>query len=123
MKETFGKPVKPVLTGPFTLASLFLVRLDLEMSNSELALLDLFKKDPFTKDLLFGVVDVHTHAIEDAVVVQDRLRSALEVLKPEQVWVGPDCGLKTRTVDEAVDKLKVCVDAAKALRGELAKVK
>lgn len=97
--------------------------LDLEMSNSELALLDLFKKDPFTKDLSFGVVDVHTHAIEDAVVVQERLRAALEVLKPEQVWVGPDCGLKTRTVDEAVDKLKVCVEAAKALRGELAKVK
>jgi len=92
--------------------------LDLEMSNSELDLLDLFRKNPFTKDISFGVVDVHSRRIEDPATVAGRLREALQVLRPEQVWVDPDCGLKTRTVEEAVDKLRICVEAARALRSE-----
>ena len=47
-----------------------------------------------------------------------RLRNGLEVLTLKNVWVDPDCGLKTRTVDEAVAKLKVSVFAAKSVRGE-----
>lgn len=96
--------------------------LDLEMSNSNLDLLGLFKRHPFTKDISFGVVDVHTHTVEKSDIVRQRLRQALTVLKPEQVWVDPDCGLKTRTVEECIEKLKVCVDAAKTLRKEVEKV-
>jgi 5-methyltetrahydropteroyltriglutamate--homocysteine methyltransferase len=90
--------------------------LDLEMSNSGLDLLELFKRHRYTKDISFGVVDVHTHVIEDAAVVEQRLRRALEILPKEAIWVDPDCGLKTRTVDEAIGKMKVVVDAARALR-------
>ncbi len=90
---------------------------DLEMSNSGLDMLDLFKKDKYTKDISFGVVDVHTHVIEDGPVVEQRLREALAVIPKENVWVDPDCGLKTRSVDEAIEKMKVTVQAAKALRG------
>jgi len=90
---------------------------DLEMSNSGLDMLDLFKKDKYTKDISFGVVDVHSHVIEDAPVVEQRLREALAVIPKENVWVDPDCGLKTRSVDEAIEKMKVTVQAAKALRG------
>jgi 5-methyltetrahydropteroyltriglutamate--homocysteine methyltransferase len=89
---------------------------DLEMSNSGLDMLDLFKKSPYTKDISFGAVDVHNHAVEGEPVVEQRLRRALEVLPPDAVWVDPDCGLKTRSVDEAIGKMKVLVDAAKALR-------
>jgi len=90
---------------------------DLEMSNSGLDMLDLFKKDKYTKDISFGVVDVHSHVIEGAPVVEQRLREALAVIPRENVWVDPDCGLKTRSVDEAIEKMKVTVQAAKALRG------
>ena len=90
--------------------------LDLEMSNSGLDLLELFKEHRYTKDISFGVVDVHTHLIEDAAVVEQRLRRALETLPKEALWVDPDCGLKTRTVDEAIGKMKVLVNAARALR-------
>ena len=38
------------------------------------------------------------------------------VLPKEQVWVDPDCGLKTRTVDEAIAKLQACVTAARLVR-------
>jgi len=90
--------------------------LDLELSNSRLELLELFKKHPYTKDISFGAVDVHSHEIEKDSVVEQRLRRALEVIPKDAIWVDPDCGLKTRTVDEAVDKLRACVVAAKALR-------
>jgi len=94
---------------------------DLEMSNSELDLVDLFREHPFTKDLSFGVVDVHSHVVEDLATVKQRIQQALEVLKPEQLWVDPDCGLKTRTQKETVGKLKAIVSATKSIREDLEK--
>jgi 5-methyltetrahydropteroyltriglutamate--homocysteine methyltransferase len=41
------------------------------------------------------------------------------VLSPEQVYVDPDCGLKTRTVAEAQAKLQAMVNAAREVRREL----
>ncbi|MFQ5777105.1 MAG: methionine synthase [Terriglobia bacterium] len=89
---------------------------DLEMSNSDLDMLDLFRKNRFTKDISFGVVDSHSHQVEDATTVHERIRRALEVLPKESVWVDPDCGLKTRTVEESIGKLQAIVEAAKAAR-------
>lgn len=89
---------------------------DLEMSNSDLDMLNLFRSQPFTKDISFGVVDVHTHVLEDAAKVKERVQQALTILPKERIWVDPDCGLKTRTVDEAIAKLRACVEAARAFR-------
>jgi len=89
---------------------------DLEMSNSGLDMLALFRRHPFTKDISFGVVDVHSHVVEDADTVRRRVEQALTVLPKERVWVDPDCGLKTRTVEEAIEKLRACVAAARAFR-------
>jgi 5-methyltetrahydropteroyltriglutamate--homocysteine methyltransferase len=89
---------------------------DLELSNNDLSLLEIFRGSPFTKDISFGVVDVHSHKIEDIPSVRRRVELALTILPKENIWVDPDCGLKTRTVDEAIDKLRVCVAAAKAFR-------
>ncbi len=91
---------------------------DLEMSNGDLKLLALFRTHPFTKDISFGVVDVHSHHIEDPATVRKRLGDALSIIPQEAVWVDPDCGLKTRTVEEAIEKLRVCVQAAKAYRNQ-----
>jgi 5-methyltetrahydropteroyltriglutamate--homocysteine methyltransferase len=89
---------------------------DLEMSNSGLDMLELFKKHRYTKDISFGLVDVHTHVVEDEQVVEQRLRQALATLPKGAIWVDPDCGLKTRTVEEAIAKMQSVVTAAKALR-------
>jgi len=89
---------------------------DLEMSNSDLDLLNLFRSQPFTKDISFGVVDVHSHVLEKTEEVKQRVKQALTILPKERVWVDPDCGLKTRTVEEAIGKLRVCVEAARACR-------
>jgi 5-methyltetrahydropteroyltriglutamate--homocysteine methyltransferase len=89
---------------------------DLEMSNSDLDLLALFRRFPFTKDISFGVVDVHSHVLEDPAEVRRRVESALTIIPRGQLWIDPDCGLKTRTVDEAVAKLRLCVEAARSFR-------
>ena len=92
---------------------------DLEMSNSEFDLVELFREHPFTKDLSFGVVDVHSHIVENTATVEQRIRRALEVLKPEQLWIDPDCGFKTRTREETVNKLKAMVKATQKVRNDL----
>lgn len=89
---------------------------DMEFSNSGLDMIELFRRHRYTKDISFGVVDVHTHVVEQASVVEERLRRGLEVLPQEAVWVDPDCGLKTRTVDEAIGKMRAVVSVAKAFR-------
>ena len=89
---------------------------DLEMSNSGLDMLELFKAHPYTKDISFGVVDVHSHVVENEALVEQRLRKAFETLPREAIWVDPDCGLKTRSVDEAIAKMQALVNVAKALR-------
>ncbi|MFN2433648.1 MAG: methionine synthase [Gemmatimonadota bacterium] len=93
---------------------------DLEMSNSELDMLGLFAKSPFTKEIAFGAVDVHSHELESVEDVKRRVRAALEVLPAERITIDPDCGLKTRTREETIEKLKVIVQAARELREEVA---
>ncbi len=74
----------------------------------------------FTKEIGLGVVDVHTHRIETVEEIKTRVRKALEIIPAAQIYIDPDCGLKTRTVDEAKDKMRVMMDAVRELREELA---
>jgi 5-methyltetrahydropteroyltriglutamate--homocysteine methyltransferase len=92
---------------------------DLEMANSDYDLLDLFRRHPYTKEIGLGVVDVHTHNVESVEQAEAGIRRALEVLRPEQIYVDPDCGLKTREWGEAEAKLRVVVEAARRVRSTL----
>jgi len=96
-------------------------QIDLEMANSHYDLLDTFRKAPFSKAIGLGVVDVHSHVLESVNEVADGIRRTLEVIPPERIYVDPDCGLKTRTVEEAKDKMRVVVEAAKRVKKELDK--
>ena len=93
-------------------------QIDLEMANSRYDLLERFKAQPFTKEIGYGVLDVHNHRVETKDEVKQGILRGLEVLKPEQMYVDPDCGLKTRTMDEAFAKLQVMVDAVREVRAE-----
>jgi 5-methyltetrahydropteroyltriglutamate--homocysteine methyltransferase len=94
-------------------------QIDLEMSNSGFDMLQLFRSHPFEKEIGLGVIDVHTHVIEEVDTVVERIEMALEVFRPEQVYVDPDCGLKTRTSEEAEAKLRVMVEARDRVRKKL----
>ena len=90
--------------------------LDLAVSNSALDLLQIFEKDPFTKDLSLGVLDVHSHTIEDTAQVRERIMRGVGVQPVDRLWVDPDCGLKTRTVEEAIGKMRALVAAVRDVR-------
>src|SRR5918995_2550282 len=51
--------------------------------------------------------------------MDELLHAAARVLRPEQLWVNPDCGLKTRAWEEVDASLRNMVQAAKQLRAEL----
>jgi len=91
--------------------------LDLAISHSALDLLAMFEKDPFTKDLSLGVLDVHSHVVESPEEVKARILRGAGVLARERIWVDPDCGLKTRTVEESRGKLAAMMAAVRELRG------
>src|SRR5262245_54278420 len=93
--------------------------LDLAISHSALDLLTMFEKDPFTKDLSLGVLDVHNHAVEPVDEIRSRIRRGTAVLPAGRSGVDPDCGLKTRTVEEGRAKLEAMMAAVKAARAEL----
>jgi 5-methyltetrahydropteroyltriglutamate--homocysteine methyltransferase len=93
--------------------------LDLAISHSALDLLAMFEKNPFTKDLSLGVLDVHSHAVEPPAEVKARIMRGVTVLPAERIWVDPDCGLKTRTVEEARRKLAAMMTAVREVRATL----
>jgi 5-methyltetrahydropteroyltriglutamate--homocysteine methyltransferase len=94
-------------------------QVDLEFANSDFSLLKAFEERPFTKFIGLGVVDVHSHAIESVDEIADGIRRALEHVPAERMFVDPDCGLKTRTPEEARTKLTNISKAVEIVRGEL----
>jgi 5-methyltetrahydropteroyltriglutamate--homocysteine methyltransferase len=97
------------------------VQFDLEAANSNYDLLDLFRDGGFPagKELALGVLDVHRHQVEDLEAVKAGIRRGLQVLPPDRLYIDPDCGLKTRTWDEAAAKLRVMMQAVHAVRKEI----
>ncbi|HEX8939660.1 MAG TPA: hypothetical protein VF763_05815 [Candidatus Limnocylindrales bacterium] len=91
-------------------------QVDLELSNSGFELLERFRQVPFPKAIGLGVVDVHSHRVETVDEVVAGIERALDVLPAERVFVDPDCGLKTRTVEEAEAKMRVIVEAVRRVR-------
>jgi 5-methyltetrahydropteroyltriglutamate--homocysteine methyltransferase len=94
-------------------------QLDIETANSDYDLLELFRHHRFDKEVALGVLDVHDHRVETVEEVKEGIRRGLEVLPPERLYIDPDCGLKTRTWEEAAAKLRVMVQAVREVRREL----
>jgi len=97
-------------------------RLSLAMANYGYRWLDLFERDPYTKELEIGIVDVHKHELESVEEAAAGIRKGLRYVKPEKLLAHPDCGLKTRPPEESIAKCRVVVEAAKLVRKELAAV-
>ncbi len=96
-------------------------QIHLAFKNTDFAYLKLMEEHPYDsgKDLGVGVTDVHTRFNESVEEVKDGLRRVLKLLPPERLWILPDCGLKTRTVEESEAKLQVMVDAVREIKREL----
>ena len=68
----------------------------IEAARSRMELLHDWEKTGYTNDIGPGVYDIHSPRVPPAEEMAELLRAAARVLKPEQLWVNPDCGLKTR---------------------------
>ena len=66
-----------------------------------------------------GVYDIHSPRVPDAEEAAELLRTGLEAIPAERLWVNPDCGLKTRGWPETRASLENLVAAARTVRGEL----
>jgi 5-methyltetrahydropteroyltriglutamate--homocysteine methyltransferase len=72
------------------------------------------------KRIMVGCIDLSTPEVESPEVVADRVRKALNYVKPENVILAPDCGMKFLPADAAFGKLRAMTEAARILRREYA---
>ena len=93
--------------------------ISIETSRSAMELLQAFVDFKYPNQIGPGVYDIHSPRVPKQEEMVTLLRKALEVLTPQQVWVNPDCGLKTRGWPETEKALEAMVSAAKQLRAEV----
>ena len=82
-------------------------------------LLDAFAGFSYPNDIGPGIYDIHSPRVPSQREMEDLLEKALQVLTPQQLWVNPDCGLKTRGWAEVKPALTAMVAAAKKIRRQL----
>jgi 5-methyltetrahydropteroyltriglutamate--homocysteine methyltransferase len=70
------------------------------------------------KQFMVGCLNLEDPAIESPVVVASRIKRALQYIRPEQVILAPDCGMKYLPREVADGKLRAMTEAAKILRAE-----
>ncbi|WP_400262258.1 5-methyltetrahydropteroyltriglutamate--homocysteine S-methyltransferase [Sphingobacterium sp. SG20118] len=91
----------------------------IETSRSQMELLDAFAADfKYPNDIGPGVYDIHSPRVPSTEEMVELLRKAKAVVPAAQLWVNPDCGLKTRAWPETKAALEAMVAAAKILRAE-----
>jgi len=93
--------------------------ISIETSRSQMELLNAFVNFKYPNEIGPGVYDIHSPRVPKQEEMEKLLRKALDVLKPEQIWVNPDCGLKTRDWPETKQALQLMVDATKAIRAQI----
>jgi 5-methyltetrahydropteroyltriglutamate--homocysteine methyltransferase len=92
----------------------------IETSRSGMELLRGFGEFEYPNEIGPGVYDIHSPRVPTVGEMVALLEKAARVIEPRQLWVNPDCGLKTRTWPETEQALAHMVQAAKAVRLKLA---
>ena len=90
--------------------------ISIETSRSRMELLDAFVQFKYPNGIGPGVYDIHSPRVPDQTEMVALLHKARDVIPASQLWVNPDCGLKTRGWPETRAALEAMVAAAKALR-------
>lgn len=90
----------------------------IETSRSQMELLDAFAHFNYPNDIGPGVYDIHSPRVPTVDEMVLLLEKAAKVIPYQQLWVNPDCGLKTRGWDETRKALVNMIDAAKVMRAQ-----
>lgn len=95
--------------------------LSIENSKSDAKLLRVFVDSKYPRHIGPGVYDIHSPRIPSEQEIKDRIQEMLNFLSPDQLWIDPDCGLKTRQWKETKAALVNMVNAAKFYRQKYSK--
>ncbi|MCS3828648.1 5-methyltetrahydropteroyltriglutamate--homocysteine methyltransferase [Salinibacter ruber] len=90
--------------------------ISVEASRSKMELLDSFDAFDYPNEIGPGVYDIHSPRVPSVEEMEELIRTALDALEPSQMWVNPDCGLKTRRWVEVQPSLENMVQAAENVR-------
>lgn len=90
--------------------------ISIETARSGNELLKIFKEVGYKQEVGPGVYDIHSPRIPSVEEMVEQIKLLLEVLPKEQLWINPDCGLKTRKWDEVKPSLINMVKAVEIVR-------
>lgn len=90
--------------------------ISIETSRSHGELVDAFKGYAYQKGIGLGVYDIHSPRIPSVEEITQIIERGLQVLEPRLFWINPDCGLKTRGIEETIASLKNMVKATQQVR-------
>lgn len=90
----------------------------IEAARSHMEVLDDLNAIGFSNSVGPGVYDIHSPRVPSTEEMATSLREALKAVPAQRLWVNPDCGLKTRKVDEATSSLANLVAAAALVRAD-----
>ncbi|MGO2139001.1 MAG: 5-methyltetrahydropteroyltriglutamate--homocysteine S-methyltransferase [Leucobacter sp.] len=90
----------------------------IEAARSRMDVVEPLGDHGYSRGIGPGVYDIHSPRVPGVDEQTELIRIAAARIPGEQLWVNPDCGLKTRGYDETVASLKNLVTAAKAVRAE-----
>jgi 5-methyltetrahydropteroyltriglutamate--homocysteine methyltransferase len=93
--------------------------ISIETARSGNELLKIFRDVGYKQEVGPGVYDIHSPRIPSVEEIVKQIKKLLEVLPKEQLWINPDCGLKTRKYEEVKPSLENMVKAVKIIREEL----
>jgi 5-methyltetrahydropteroyltriglutamate--homocysteine methyltransferase len=91
----------------------------IETSRSKMELLDAFVNFSYPNEIGPGVYDIHSPRIPAMQEMEELVRRAESVIPARNLWVNPDCGLKTRGWEEVKPALTNMVNCARKLRQEM----
>jgi len=90
--------------------------ISIETARSGNELLKIFKSVGYKQEVGPGVYDIHSPRVPSVEEMIKQINALIEVLPKEQLWINPDCGLKTRKWDEVKPSLENMVKAVKQVR-------
>ncbi|WP_113738538.1 5-methyltetrahydropteroyltriglutamate--homocysteine S-methyltransferase [Blattabacterium clevelandi] len=91
----------------------------LETSRSRMELLKAFSKFSYPNEIGPGVYDIHSPRIPTVEEIFDLIQKASNRIPIRNIWINPDCGLKTRKWDEVIKSLKNMTESARIARKKL----
>ncbi|MFA5336726.1 MAG: 5-methyltetrahydropteroyltriglutamate--homocysteine S-methyltransferase [Candidatus Omnitrophota bacterium] len=90
----------------------------IEAAREGAKIADSFKGIKFNRAIGPGVWDIHSKYPADSKAIRKVLDKSIKIFGPKNVWINPDCGLKTRKWEEVENSLKLMVKIAKSYRNK-----